>query len=158
MHLNLSVGVVCEECLWESGIGFGLESQSTPMVQSAEEYARQIARVVVGQLAEQAGYESVQESSIDVLSELLLRYLEEVAAGAHLNAELATRTEINVLDALQSIRDMSDAEDVGSTTEQLSRYLDTLSPVRDLARDLPMHGCLDMRGALISQASTCLCH
>ena len=98
-------------------------------VKSSDDYARQIARVVVGQLAEQAGYDSVQDSSVDVLSELLLRYLEEVAAGAHLNAELATRTEINVLDALQSIRDMSDMEDVGITAEQLSRYLDSLSPV-----------------------------
>lgn len=95
----------------------------------ADDYARSIARVVVGQLAEQAGYESAHETAIDVLSELLLRYLEELSAGSHAYAELATRSEINAYDALMAIEDTG-----GTTVDDLTKYIGSLSSVSD---DMP---------------------
>lgn len=90
----------------------------------SDDYARRIAKVVVGQLAEQSGYESVHESAIDVLSELLLRYLDEVAAGSHQYAELATRSEVNAYDAILAV------EDMGTSCQELGGYLANMSSVR----------------------------
>ena len=120
----------------------------------ADDYARSIARVVVGQLAEQAGYESVQETAIDVLSELLLRYLEELSAGSHAYAELATRSEINAHDALLAIEDIG-----GTTVDDLAKYLGSMSSVSD---DLPgypspcAHACMHACSIAVPVCTPCL--
>jgi transcription initiation factor TFIID subunit 8 len=85
----------------------------------SEEYARAIAKVVAAQLAEADGFESVQESAIEILSDLLLRYISELSIGAHSYAELATRSQINVPDVLMSL------EDMGTSVEDLRGYMDT---------------------------------
>lgn len=90
----------------------------------AEEHARSIARVAAGQLAEIAGYEAVQESSVEILSDLLLRYLAEVSTGAHAYAETAARSDVNVNDVLLSI------EDMGTNVEELAAYHGSLTSVR----------------------------
>jgi hypothetical protein len=38
-----------------------------------DEYSRALARVAVGQLAELAGFEAVQASAADILSELMIK-------------------------------------------------------------------------------------
>lgn len=86
----------------------------------AEEYSRAIARVVAAQLAELEGFDAVQESSIEVLSELLLRYLSELCRSAHEYAEMAGRTDSNVADVVLAL------EDMGTTVPELQQYLAAL--------------------------------
>ncbi|KAG1679127.1 hypothetical protein FOA52_000482 [Chlamydomonas sp. UWO 241] len=88
----------------------------------AEEYARSIARVAAGQLAEVAGYEAVQESSVEILADLLLRYLGEVACGAASYAEMAGRSEANVSDVVLSL------DNLGVTVCELAEYAESLDP------------------------------
>lgn len=93
------------------------------MLVMAEAYARQIARVAAGQLAEISGFESVQESAVDILGDLLLRYMDEVASGACGYAELAGRSDANVHDVLMSL------DNLGVMVEELRDYLSSISPV-----------------------------
>ena len=88
-----------------------------------DEYARAVSRVVAGQLTENAGYEAAQDSAVEILSELLMRYISEVAAGAHSYAEIASRTEANACDTLLALDDM------GTSVEELQAYLDSVGSV-----------------------------
>lgn len=88
---------------------------------AADGYSRQLAHVVAAQLAEVSGFEAVQESALDVLAELLLRYVSEVGTASHEYAELANRSEVNVADVALAL------EDVGASVEDLSKYLDEIS-------------------------------
>ena len=64
----------------------------------AQEYARAVAKVAVAQTAESVGFEAIQQSASDTLSELLIQYISEVSSATHSYAELAGRTECNVND------------------------------------------------------------
>ena len=90
----------------------------------AEAYTREIARVACGQLAELAGYEVVQDSALEVLAELLIKYISELSASSHGYAEVANRSGINVHDILLAL------DDLGTTVPELQTYLSSLTPVR----------------------------
>lgn len=66
----------------------------------AQEYARALAKVVVAQIAEGLGFDSVQQSASDALAELLLQYVGELGSLTHGYAELAGRAECNVNDVV----------------------------------------------------------
>lgn len=82
----------------------------------ADDYARAIARVAVAQIADTGGFDSMQESSVEVLSELLLRYISEVCTSSHAYAELGGRSEPNVCDTILAL------EDLGTTVDELHQY------------------------------------
>ncbi|KAG2482800.1 hypothetical protein HYH03_018290 [Edaphochlamys debaryana] len=84
----------------------------------AEEYSRQVARVVAGQMAELTGFQAAQESAIEVLAELLVQYIQEVCTAAHSYAETAHRTDFNLLDLSLALGDM------GTSMDDLKKYLD----------------------------------
>jgi transcription initiation factor TFIID subunit 8 len=90
---------------------------------SADEYARTLARVAAGSLAEVAGFETCRESAVEILSDLLLHYLAEVSCGANSYAEIASRSDINVHDVLLSI------EDLGTNVDEMKLYLGSISGV-----------------------------
>jgi transcription initiation factor TFIID subunit 8 len=67
----------------------------------SDDYARAAARVAAAQLTEAAGFDSAQRSSLEVLSDLLLRYIQELGSSSHAYAELAGRAESNALDVVK---------------------------------------------------------
>jgi histone H3/H4 len=67
----------------------------------ADQYAREAARVSALQLAYHAGFDVAQESCVEILADLLLRYVNEVGAGSHHYAELAGRSETNAVDVVR---------------------------------------------------------
>ena len=70
----------------------------------AEAYSQGVARVVVAQLAEGAGFDGgVQSSALETLADLMLRFIAEGAAGASGLAELANRSTVNVADLVSLI-------------------------------------------------------
>jgi hypothetical protein len=84
---------------------------------SDRKYAFECAKLVAAQLADAAGYEAVQQSSLDILSDILLRYMDQVSAASHANAELCGRSESNALDVLLSLNDL------GFTVDTLLGYI-----------------------------------
>ena len=68
----------------------------------ADEYSKNVSRVVVCQLAESAGFQAVQESAVDLLADLSLRYISQLGSASHSYAELAGRTDCNINDLVSS--------------------------------------------------------
>lgn len=64
----------------------------------AEEYSRHVSKIVISQLAETAGFQAVQESAVDILADLMLRYIAQLGSASHSYAELAGRTDCNIND------------------------------------------------------------
>ena len=52
-----------------------------------------------------AGFDGAQESALDLLGELALRYSGEVGAGARSYAELAGRSSVTFSDVVRAARD-----------------------------------------------------
>lgn len=67
----------------------------------AEEYSRHVSKVVISQLAETAGFQAVQESAVDILADLMLRYIAQLGSASHSYAELAGRTDCNINDLVR---------------------------------------------------------
>lgn len=68
---------------------------------SEDKYARGIARVVASQLMAAQGLDSAQRSTIDILSDLLVRYIVEIGAQSHMYSELSHRTECSPTDVVR---------------------------------------------------------
>jgi len=66
-----------------------------------DKYARSIAKLVVGQLMTTEGLDSAQRSTIDILSDLLVRYIVEIGSQGHMYAELSHRTECSSTDMVR---------------------------------------------------------
>ena len=66
-----------------------------------DKYARSIAKLVVGQLMAADGLDSAQRSTIDILSDLLVRYIVEIGSQSHMYAELSHRTECSPTDMVR---------------------------------------------------------
>ena len=66
----------------------------------ADNYAREAAKIAAAQLADSAGFDVAQASCIDILADLLLRYVHEAGASSHHYAELAGRSETNPVDVV----------------------------------------------------------
>ncbi|KXZ48863.1 hypothetical protein GPECTOR_25g448 [Gonium pectorale] len=85
----------------------------------ADDYSRRVARVVVAQMAELTGFEAAQESAVEILAELVIKYIQELCTAAHSYAETAHRTDFNVCDLNLALCDM------GTSMEDLRKYLDS---------------------------------
>ena len=48
-----------------------------------------------------AGFDAAQESALDILAELMLRYAGEIGAAAHGYAELANRSVVTISDVVR---------------------------------------------------------
>lgn len=83
----------------------------------AEDFSRHIARVVASQIAEATGFDACQDSAVEILGDLLLRYLATVCTSSHSYAELAGRTQSNLSDVLLAL------EDLGVTPEDLHHHM-----------------------------------
>lgn len=90
----------------------------------SDDYARAAARVAAAQLAEAAGFDCAKRSSLEVLSDLLLRYIQELGSSSHAYAELAGRAESNALDVTVALKDL------GVSIADLQEYV-------ELQEDIP---------------------
>lgn len=68
----------------------------------SDQYALAAAQLAVAQLADDTGFDAMQKSAYSILSELTIRYMEEVGRLSHQNTELAGRTEPNAMDVVRT--------------------------------------------------------
>lgn len=64
----------------------------------SDEYAHDVGRKLCLQLCSLAGYGAASDHALDVLADLMNRFLKETTIRARSYAETAGRTELNVLD------------------------------------------------------------
>jgi len=69
-----------------------------------KDYPRQVARLVVAELLRAKNIDSVQASALDVLEDLLIRYLLELSRQSKQNAEIARRGSINGMDVMVALQ------------------------------------------------------
>jgi transcription initiation factor TFIID subunit 8 len=83
----------------------------------AEDFARHVARVVAAQIAEATGFDACQDSAVEILGDLLRRYLSTLSTSSHSYAELAGRSQSNLADVMLAL------EDLGVTPEDLHQHM-----------------------------------
>ncbi|GER31318.1 transcription initiation factor TFIID subunit 8 [Striga asiatica] len=76
----------------------------------ADEFVEAIARIAVAQVCESLGFQSFQQSALDSLTDVGVRYIREIGKTASFNANLANRSECNVFDVIQGLEDLGLAQ------------------------------------------------
>jgi len=72
----------------------------------SDHFAREVCKVVVAQITKEFGFERIQHSASEALSDILQRYIEEIGHSSHLLSELSGRTESNFNDVRRSLADL----------------------------------------------------
>ncbi|PIA63139.1 hypothetical protein AQUCO_00200871v1 [Aquilegia coerulea] len=95
-----------------------------------DEYGRAISKIAVAQICENVGFESLQQSALDHLSEITIRYLRDLGKTAHFYANLAGRSDCNVFDIIQGLEDLGpsqgevkDSFASSSTVKEIMQYV-----------------------------------
>ncbi|XP_026882630.2 transcription initiation factor TFIID subunit 3 [Electrophorus electricus] len=88
-----------------------------------ESYARSLLRVSVAQMCQALGWDAVQLAACDLLSDVLERYLQQLARGCHRYSELYGRTNPGLSDIGQAFGLM------GVSLPELEDYVNNLEPV-----------------------------
>lgn len=73
----------------------------------SDEFGRAIAKIAVAQICERVGFESVNDSALESLADIAIRYVKDLGKAGKFYANLANRTECNVFDVIQSLEDSS---------------------------------------------------
>ncbi len=105
---------------------------------SKDAYPRQVARMVAAELLKAKGVDSVQASCLEVLEDMLIRYMRELSRQSKLNAEVARRTSINPVDVVLAL------EVQGVKLHELEQYRQS-APDVDFAQgvsEFPVHKTL----------------
>ncbi|XP_004069581.1 transcription initiation factor TFIID subunit 3 [Oryzias latipes] len=88
-----------------------------------ESYARSLLRVSVAQICQALGWDAVQLTACDLLSDVLQRYIQQLARVCHRYSELYGRTDPMLDDLSQAFRLM------GVNLSELEDYVHNLEPV-----------------------------
>ena len=100
------------------------------VIAMAERYARKVTTGLVGQMAEVAGFDQAHGNAIDAVSDVFLRFIEEIAKTSKEFAELQGRTDVNVLDVVCYVTptspspcpDQASAPSPGGGTKKIHAY------------------------------------
>ncbi|XP_035527777.1 RUN and SH3 domain-containing protein 1 [Morone saxatilis] len=88
-----------------------------------ESYARSLLRVSVAQICQALGWDAVQLTACDLLSDVLHRYIQQLARACHRYSELYGRTDPVLDDVSQAFRLL------GVSLSELEDYVHNLEPV-----------------------------
>ncbi|CAO1363912.1 unnamed protein product [Diamesa tonsa] len=98
-------------------------------------YTTQVLRMMAAQICQTIGWQAVTPSSLELLVDILDRYLKEICKTTHDYAELYNRTEANLDDLGLTFRDMGiNISDI----EEYIQYVDPVMPAIDVPK-YPVH-------------------
>ncbi|XP_039272058.2 uncharacterized protein LOC120346397 [Styela clava] len=89
----------------------------------AEKYSRSVLRVVIAQLSQAVGFDSIQSSSLDILTNVLEQYLLVLSKSVHDFSEQCCQTKPNLLDVEFALKRMHVA------IPDLVEYMQQMEPV-----------------------------
>ncbi|PON73639.1 TFIID transcription factor [Trema orientale] len=92
------------------GGGENGSEQTQPRKSGGDDFAQAIAKVAVAQICESEGFQAFQNSALETLSDIAVRYIGSIGKNAHSYANLAGRTECNVFDIIQSLEDLGSVQ------------------------------------------------
>lgn len=82
-----------------------------------EEFVQAIAKMAVAQVCESSGFQGFQQSALDTLSDIAVRYINQIGKIAVSNANFSGRTECNVFDVLQGLEDLGMSQGFSGASE-----------------------------------------
>nr|XP_033814930.1 transcription initiation factor TFIID subunit 3 [Geotrypetes seraphini] len=88
-----------------------------------ESFSRSLLRVSVAQVCQALGWDSVQLTACDLLTDVLQRYLQQLARGCHRYSELYGRTDPVLDDVGEAFKLM------GVNLQELEDYIHSIEPV-----------------------------
>ncbi|OVA14601.1 Bromodomain transcription factor [Macleaya cordata] len=97
----------------------------------SDEFGLAIARIAVAQICENSGFQSFQQSALESLSDIAIRYLRELGKTAHFYANLAGRTDCNVFDIIQGLEDLGSAHGFSGASD-INRCSTSSGTVREI--------------------------
>lgn len=71
-----------------------------------DDFGRAISRIAVAQICKSIGFESFNESALESLADVAIKYIIDLGKTASSGANLAGRTQCNVFDVIQGLEDM----------------------------------------------------
>lgn len=73
---------------------------------SGNEFGRSISKIAVAQICASVGFEGFNESALESLADIAVRYLSDLGKTSKSYANLASRTDSNVFDIIQALEDL----------------------------------------------------
>lgn len=83
-----------------------------------DEFGRAISKIAVAQICESVGFESFNESALDALADIAVRYLRDLGRSASFHTNLAGRTESNVFDIIRGLEDLGASTGFSGASEE----------------------------------------
>ncbi|XP_042499586.1 transcription initiation factor TFIID subunit 8-like [Macadamia integrifolia] len=71
-----------------------------------DDFGQAIARIAGAQICKRAGFQGFQQSALEALSDIVIRYLRDLGKTAQFYANLAGRMQCNVFDIVQGLEDL----------------------------------------------------
>lgn len=107
-------------------------SNRTNRISRNEEFVQAIAKIAVAQVCESSGFQGFQQSALDTLSDIAVRYMNQIGKIAVSNANLSGRTECNVFDVLQGLEDLGMSLGFSGASE-IDRRVEESGIVREIS-------------------------
>lgn len=116
----------------ENGKEVGERSNRPKRVSRNEEFVQAIAKMAVAQVCESSGFQGFQQSALDTLSDIAVRYMNQIGKIAVSNANLSGRSECNVFDVLQGLEDLGMSQGFSGASE-IDRGVEGSGIVREIS-------------------------
>lgn len=88
----------------------GRECEHGKSKKKSDDFAQAIAKIAVAQVCESEGFQSFQQSALNTLSDVAVRYIREIGKSANFYANLAGRSESNVFDIIHGLEDLGSSQ------------------------------------------------
>ncbi|XP_077211299.1 TBP-associated factor 8 [Tasmannia lanceolata] len=110
------------------------ENEAKKTVDSGgDDFGRAVTRIAVAQICEGTGFQSFQQSALEALSDIAIRYLLDLGRTVHFCANLAGRTECNVFDIIQGLEDLGSFQGFSGASD-VNRCLVSSGTVREISQ------------------------
>ncbi|ACY70478.1 hypothetical protein DVIR88_6g0015 [Drosophila virilis] len=97
-----------------------------------EKYTSELLGIVIAQIAQTIGYSRTQSAPLELLEDILQRFIQELARDLHSQAEHANRVEPNLKDAFLSLRNLN------INVHELLDYIGNVEPI-PFVREVPAY-------------------
>ncbi|KAJ9173172.1 hypothetical protein P3X46_016336 [Hevea brasiliensis] len=109
---------------------------------SGDEFAQAIAKIAVAQICESTGFQTFQQSALEILSDFTIHYISNLGKLAQSFANLAGRAEVNALDIIQGLEELGSSQGFAGASD-VDHCIASSGTIRELvqyvseAEDIP---------------------
>ncbi|XP_023538136.1 transcription initiation factor TFIID subunit 8-like [Cucurbita pepo subsp. pepo] len=98
-----------------------------------EDFPQALAKIAVAQICESEGFQTFQQSALETLADIAVRYVQNIGKTANFCANFAGRTECNVFDIIQALEDLGSIQGFAGALD-IEHCLASSSTVKEIAR------------------------